>query len=208
MVLKLHTQRISRIILVGITLFVAVVVGVLMARGRGAQSVTNEPVSTKADYRIKEVSLQEEMKDGVRWQLQADQAETYEQAGKTLLRKVRIQIQEPERSWDVSGDEGEMIQATKDVVLTGNVVLISSEGMRLETTSLRWDAEARRAWTDAPVTVYQKGSVVKGKGLDARVGERSTEVKGRIQATFGGKQAPTPPAPGAARPLAAASERR
>lgn len=192
MVLNLHTQRISRIIFVSIALFVVAVVGMLMVRGRSAQSVPAEPVSTKADYRIKEVSLQEEMKDGVRWQLQADQAETFEQAGKTILRKVRIQIQEPERSWSVTGDEGEMIQASKDVVLKGNVVLTSSEGMRLETTRLRWDADTRRAWTDDPVTVYQKGSVVKGNGLDARVGERTTEIKGRIQATFGGKTA-TPP---------------
>ena len=183
----MHTQRISRIIFVCITLFVVVVVGVLMVRGRGAQVDSGEPVTTKADYRIKEVSLQEEMKDGVSWQLQADQAETFEQADKTVLRKVRIQIQEPERSWSVTGDEGEMIQATKDVVLKGNVVLVSSEGMRLETTRLRWDADTRRAWTDDPVTVYQKGTMVQGKGLDARVGDRHTRIKGRIQATFGGK---------------------
>ena len=208
MVLKLHTQRLSRIIFVGITLFVVVVVGVLMVRGRGAQVDSGEPVATKADYRIKEVSLQEEMKDGVRWELEADQAETYEQAGKTILRKVRIRIQEPERSWSVTSDEGEMIQATKDVVLRGNVVLVSSEGMRLETTRLRWDADNRRAWTDDPVTLYQKGAVVRGKGLNARVADRHTEIKGRIQATFGGKTPAPPPAAAEPKPLAAAADSR
>ena len=188
MVLKLHTQRISRIIFVSVTLFIVVVVGVLVLRGRGAQSLPAEPVDTKADYRIKEVSLQEEMKDGVRWQLEADQAETFEQAGKTVLRKVRIAIQEPDRSWTVTGDEGEMVQASKDVEIRGNVILISSDGMRLETTRLRWDAEAKRAWTDEPVTIYQKGAVVKGQGLDARVGDRNTQIKGRIRATFSGTE--------------------
>jgi LPS export ABC transporter protein LptC len=187
-VLKLHTQRISRIIFVSVTLFIVVVVGVLVLRGRGAQSLPAEPVDTKADYRIKEVSLQEEMKDGVRWQLEADQAETFEQAGKTVLRKVRIAIQEPDRSWTVTGDEGEMVQASKDVEIRGNVILISSDGMRLETTRLRWDAEAKRAWTDEPVTIYQKGAVVKGQGLDARVGDRNTQIKGRIRATFSGTE--------------------
>lgn len=200
MVLKLHSQRISRIIFVGVTLFVVAMVGVLMLRGRGAQTEQSEPVQSKADYRIKEVNLQEEMKDGVRWQLEADQAEAYEQAGKTILRKVRIRIQEPERSWTVTGDEGEMVQATKDVVLRGNVVLVSSEGMRLETTRLQWDADARRAWTDEPVTLYEKGAVVKGTGLDARVGERNTEIKGRIRATIGGGKAAAPDVEG--RPLA------
>jgi LPS export ABC transporter protein LptC len=185
-VLKLHTQRISRIIFVSVTLFVVVVVGVLVLRGRGAQSLPAEPVDTKADYRIKEVSLQEEMQDGVRWQLQADQAESFQQAGKTILRKVRIDIQEPDRSWTVTGDEGEMVDASKNIELKGNVILISSEGLRLETTRLRWDAEGKRAWTDEPVTLYQNGAVVKGQGLDARVGERNTQIRGRIRATFSG----------------------
>jgi len=42
-VLKLHTQRISRIIFVSVTLFVVVIVGVLVLRGRGAQSLPAEP---------------------------------------------------------------------------------------------------------------------------------------------------------------------
>ena len=203
MVLKLHTQRLSRIIFVSVTLFVMVVVGALVLRGRGAQQVpVGESAQSKADYRIKEINLQEEVKDGVRWQLEADQAETYEQAGRTVLRKVRIRIEEPERSWTVTGDEGEMVQATKDVTLKGNVVLISSDGMRLETTRLRWDADGRRAWTDDPVTVYQKGAVVKGSGLDARVGERNTQIRGRIRATFGGSKSAGPEVEG--RPLAGA----
>lgn len=195
----MHSQRLSRVLFVGVALFVVVVAGVLVLRGRGMQSVPSEAPQTRADYRIKEVELQEEMKDGVTWQLQADQAEAYEKTGRTLLRKVRIRIQEPDRSWTVTGDEGEMAQESKNVELRGNVILISSDGLRLETTRLRWDADAKRAWTDEPVTLHQKGAVVQGQGLDARVGERNTEIKGRIRATFG---ATTPDAskPGTSKP--------
>ncbi len=88
----------------------------------------------------------------------------------------------------MTGDEGEMTQESKDVELRGNVVLISSDGLRLETTRLRWDADAKRAWTDEAVILRQKGAVVRGTGLDARVGERNTAIKGRIRATFGGNR--------------------
>jgi LPS export ABC transporter protein LptC len=88
----------------------------------------------------------------------------------------------------VTGDEGEMAQETKDIELRGHVVLISSDGLRLETTRLRWDASAKRAWTDDPVILRQKGAVVRGAGLDARVGERNTAIKGRVRATFGGSK--------------------
>ena len=175
------------------TLFVVVVVGVLVLRGRGAQSVPSGAPQTKADYRIKEVQLQEELKDGVTWQLEADQAEAYEKAGKTVLRKVRIRIQEPDRSWVVTGDEAEMTQESKDVELRGNVVLTSSDGLRLETTLLRWDANAKRAWTDEPVVLRQNGAVVLGQGLDARVGDQNTAIKGRIRATFGESKSESKP---------------
>lgn len=191
----MHSQRLSRILFASVALFVVIVVGVLVLRGRGAPPVPSEASQTKADYRIKEVQLQEEMKDGVSWQLQADQAEAYEKEGRTLLRKVRILIQEPDRSWTVTSDEGEMTQASKDVELRGNVVLISSDGLRLETALLRWDASAKRAWTDESVVLRQKGAVVLGTGLDARVGEKNTAIKGRIRATFGvSKPGPREPA--------------
>ncbi len=200
MVLKLHTQRFSRFILVGVVLFVAVMATVLVVRGRAARTQKAEVVSTKAEYRIKQVHLQEEARGGVRWQLEADQAEAYEQSGKTTLRKVRIRIEEPERSWTVTGDEGELAQGTKDVEIRGNVVLISSDGLRLETARLRWDAARRRAWSDDPVTVFRRGAVVRGQGLEARVGEQ-TEIKGRVRATLGkgAVEPPAAPAPGAPR---------
>jgi LPS export ABC transporter protein LptC len=198
-VLKLHTQRLSRVLFVGVALFVVIIVGVLVLRGRVTQSGPSEAPQTRADYRIKEVQLQEEMKDGVTWQLEADQAEAYENTGKTLLRKVRIRIQEPDRSWIVTGDEGEMAQESKDVELRGNVVLISSDGLRLETARLRWDADGKRAWTDDPVILRQKGAVVHGTGLDARVGDRNTEIKGRIRATFS-ESPPDASPPGASPP--------
>jgi len=143
-VLKLHTQRFSRYILVGVALFVVAVAAILVVRGRATRTQRPEVGATTADYRIKEVHLQEESRDGMRWQLDADQAEAYEQQGKTTLRKVTIRIQEPQRSWTVTGDEGELAHETKSVELRGNVVLISSDGLRLETNRLRWDAAQQR----------------------------------------------------------------
>jgi LPS export ABC transporter protein LptC len=183
-VLILHTNWISRGIFVGVALFVVIMVVVLIARGRGSRPEPVESAGLKADYRIKEVQLREEGRGGVKWQLNADQAETYEQSGKTLLKKVRVSIDEPGRSWTVTGDEGEMAEASKDVELRGNVILISSDGLRLETSRLFWAGADQRAWTDDPVTLYRSGAVVKGQGLDARVGEQTTTIKGRVRAVF------------------------
>jgi lipopolysaccharide export system protein LptC len=74
-------------------------------------------------------------------------------------------------------------------------VLVSSEGLRVETSVLRWNNAEGRAWTDQPVTIYKGGGVVKGAGLEVRPAEEITLVHGRVTATFGGTKAPAASAP-------------
>jgi LPS export ABC transporter protein LptC len=186
-VLILHTRVLSRAILLGVVLFVAAIVTMLVAKGRTTRPEVVEPEPTKADYRVKEVQLREEGRGGTKWQLDAAQAETFEQSGKTILKKVRIGIEQGGQTWTVTGDEAEMARGNKDWELRGNVVLVSSDGLRLETTRLQWEGDQQRAWTDEPVTVYRPGAVVKGRGLEAFVDKQITTIKGRVRAVFDAK---------------------
>jgi len=186
------------IILTLVVVFLSVVVGVLIHRARTPRAIPTEPAATNADYRLKQVRLQETGRDGSRWQLDAEYSETFEEQNTTAMKKVTIKVDQPSksasatsRSWTVTGDEGELNQETKDVELRGNVVLVSSDGLRLETEQLRWDAEGQRAWTSGPVTIYQAGTVVRGTGFESRVAEEATSIKGRVRATF--KRAPAEP---------------
>ena len=164
--------------------FVAAVVLMLIGRSRGPVAETREVVQSKADYRIKEVHLQEEDK-GARWQLDAEYGEIFEGQGRTVMKKITVKINARGRDWTVTGDEGEMQQATKDVQLRGNVVVMSSDGLRMETERLNWTAAEKRAWTDQPVTLRQnRGVVVRGQGFDSRFEEESAIVKGRVRATI------------------------
>lgn len=188
------------IILTLVVVFLSVVVGVLVHRARIPRKLPTEPVATNADYRLKQVHLQEQGRDGSRWQLDAEYSETFEDLNKTTMKKVRIKVDQsskgdqPSRSWTVTGNEGDLNQDTKDVELRGNVVLVSSDGLRLETDRLRWDAERQRAWTDDPVVIYRSGAVVRGTGFESRVAEEVSSIKGRVRATFQrGRSAPTEP---------------
>jgi LPS export ABC transporter protein LptC len=186
------------IILTLVVVFLSVVVGVLVHRARIPRKLPTEPAATNADYRLKQVHLQEQGRDGSRWQLDAEYSETFEDLNKTTMRKVTIKVDQPSkgeqasRSWTVTGNEGDLNQDTKDVELRGNVVLVSSDGLRLETDRLRWDAEGQRAWTEDPVVIYRSGAVVRGTGFESRVAEEVTNIKGRVRATF--KRGSTVPA--------------
>lgn len=178
------------IILTLVVVFLSVVVGVLVQRARTPRAIPVEPVATNADYRLKQVRLQEVGRDGSRWQLDAEYSETFEERNTTAMKKVTIKVDQPlksapePRSWTVTSDEGELNQETKNVELRGNVVLVSSDGLRLETERLRWDANGHRAWTDEPVTIYRTGTVVRGTGFESRVNEEATNIKGRVRAIF------------------------
>jgi LPS export ABC transporter protein LptC len=178
------------IILTLVVVFLSVVVGVLVHRARIPRALTTEPVASSADYRLKQVHLQEQGRDGSRWQLDAEYSETFEEQNKTTMKKVTVKVDQPSkgdqgsRSWTVTGDEGDLNQETKNVELRGNVVLISSDGLRLETDRLRWDAEAQRAWTEDPVVIYRAGAVVRGTGFESKVAEEISSIKGRVRATF------------------------
>lgn len=182
MVSKLHMRKLPFTILAGVVLFVAVVVGLLLVKARAPRQHLVEPTQSKADYRIKEVHLQEETREGERWQLDAEYGEIFEEQGKTVMKKVVVRVEEPERTWTVRGDEGDLFQASKDVQLRGNVVLETSDGLRLETSLLNWTAAEKRAWTDQPVTIHRSGVVVQGQGFESRVAEEATTIKGRVRA--------------------------
>jgi len=181
-------------ILACVVLFLSVVLGVLLHRSRAPKRLVQEPVETRADYRIKEVHLQEQTRDGSRWQLDAALAESFQAEGRTTLKKVTIRVDHPNRSWTVTADEGDLVDNSKDVDLRGNVVLTTNDGLRLETRRLRWAAAEQRAWTDEPVTIYRPGAVVRGSGFESWAADETTAIKGRVRATFGKGKTPSPDA--------------
>lgn len=179
-------DRLAAGIALGVILFVTVVVGVLIVKGHRTPAPREEAMSSQADQTLKEVHLQEDSKSGgYRWSLDAERAESLPDSGKTSLWKVTIGVQEPDRTWTVTSDEGDLLKDTKDVELRGNVVLVSNEGLRVETTVLRWNNAEGRAWTDQPVTIYKGGGMVTGFGLEVRPSEQISVVRGRVKATFG-----------------------
>jgi LPS export ABC transporter protein LptC len=178
----MHT--LARVILAVVAIFVVVVTTTLVVKSRSAPVETLAGAApTGADLQIKQVDLEEEA-EGVRWRLKADQALLYEQAGITQLRKLSASIYQRDRAWSIVGDEGELDRKSNNVEVRSNVVVTSDDGLRLETSVLRWDAAGKRLWTDAPVRLSRHGSVVSGSGLEVRLADESTTVSGPVRATF------------------------
>lgn len=179
-------RRLAHAILAVVVVFVLVVAATLYARTRTAREVEPVgPVPVKADLHVKEVRIEEEA-GKVRWRLTAEQALLYDEkgAGRTELRRVSVEVTEPERTWTLVGDEGQYLAKEKKIELRGNVVVTSSDGLRLQTDVLRWNGEDRRLWTDAPVMLSGRGGVVRGTRLEVAMADDTTTIGGRVHARF------------------------
>ena len=179
-------RRLAHVILAAVVVFVVVIAATLYTRTRAREvEPPIGPAPVKADLNVKEVRIEEEA-GKVRWRLTAEQALMWEQkgAGRTELRQVSVEVEEPERSWKIVGDEGVYLQKEKKIELRGNVVVTSSDGLRLETEVLRWHGDERRLWTDSPVMLTAPGGVVRGRSLELAMASDATTIGGRVRARF------------------------
>jgi LPS export ABC transporter protein LptC len=179
-------RRLASRILVVVALFVVAVVGLLLVRSRTVPGEALGPTPSAADLSIKDVELHEETAGGAHWRLRADQAQIFEGEGRTALRQLTVHVQHEGRAWTIVGDEGDFFNASRDFEVRRNVVLTADDGLRLETSVLRWDGARRRLWTDAPVRLTRPGSVVHGTGLVVRTEDEATTVEGPVTARFVG----------------------
>jgi LPS export ABC transporter protein LptC len=180
---QLNSRRLASVMLVGVTMFSLAVAAILLVN-RKAVPVESGRVPTTADLTVKDASIREES-GTVRWHLTARQAMVFDREGRTSLREVVVEVQEPERSWTIRGEEGDLFHARNDIEIRRHVVLTSSDGLRLETDVLRWSNGDKRVWTDVPIRITHPSGVVTGAGLEVRVAEETTTIGGRVRAVFG-----------------------
>ncbi len=182
-----NTMRsLARIVLTFVILFVLGVTVLLIARSRTAPVERAQPSVAKADLQMKQVEI-EEQAGSVRWRLKADQALVFEQEGHTALRKVDVVVHDRDRTWTIMGDEGDVREPqpkVRDIEVRGNVEVTSSDGMRLETSVLRWQGATKRLWTDVPVRLVRRGTVIDGTAFELTMGNDEATVEGRVHATF------------------------
>jgi LPS export ABC transporter protein LptC len=175
-------QRLASRILIVVGVFVLVIAVMLITRTRAVRVDSLDANSTKADLSIKEIQLEEDS-GGVRWQLRADQALVFEGEGRTFLRRVSVKVDERNRSWTIVGEEGQLDRA-KNLEVRNNVVMTSDDGLRLETSILRWHAGDRRVWSERPVRIVRGDAVIEGSAIDVKMADEATTITGRVRAVF------------------------
>lgn len=159
-------------------LFVILMVEVLIVAPReiGVSSRSDSPLLSQTGNAepnsqvMRGVHLVEAKRDRRDWELWSNQAFTQEGGARWKLENVRVRFfGEGEVFYDVTGKEGLVNVQTKDIEITGDVKMVSSNGYVFRTNKMNYIADSRRIVTRDPVEV--RGG--QGKG------ESPTEILGR-----------------------------
>ncbi len=116
----------------------------------------------------------------------ADRISKYLKEEKEILQGVKAQFYDEEGkiSSTLTSQEGTVWGGRMEA--KGKVVVVTSEGVRLETTLLRWVARANRVYTDSLVKISRGGDVVTGLGMEADPELKQIRIKAKIKGRIEG----------------------
>ncbi len=79
---------------------------------------------------------------------------------------------------------------TGDMTVRGQVVVVTDDGVRLETEELRWLDDTRRIVTDLPVRIIRETGELRGVGLETDPELREFRLGNRIEGEWSGDGLP------------------
>ncbi len=175
-------RRLSIVFLVCFVGLVAGLGGMIAWKVRGRQAAAPPPpVQNAADYRIREIHINETLEGNLRWTLDADEAEVFDKDQRTVMRKVVVKVFSKDAVWTGTADEGVLDNQKHDVSLSGHVVVTSNDGLTIRTPELFWQNQERHLYTQHPVEITRPGTTITGRGLDVRMQEHQAVVEKNVR---------------------------
>lgn len=168
-----------------------VVGGALLVPGC-ARDRKASPVGSGAELPDQEVTdfvLTETDQGRPQWTLYARYAATYQAKNLVVSRDIRVDFfdDKGQRSSELTANQGEIQQQTRDMTARGNVVLQTTEGTRMTTEVLHFSNGNQQITSDQLVRVERRGDVLDGVGFSSDPNLHHFEFKTQVHATVRGK---------------------
>jgi LPS export ABC transporter protein LptC len=157
------------------------------------------PTSSNAELPDQEVSdfvLTETDEGHLQWKMFARSAATYSARNIVVAQGVRVDFfdEAGKQSSELTANEGEIHEQTRDMVARGNVVLQTTEGTRMSTQKLEFKNKLQKIVSDEFVRVERGGDELTGYGFesdpDLKHFEFKRQVTARVRTQSGGLMEP------------------
>ncbi|MEN6412067.1 MAG: LPS export ABC transporter periplasmic protein LptC [Veillonellales bacterium] len=148
------------------------------------QEAKGDPASTATFVN----SLLIEEENGKRiWELTADSIEMEPNTKQaTLMNLAGIFYQDNGGTIHITAPWATMDTKTKNIVLTGSVRAVASDGTELNAREARWDGQTRCFYADGDVTVTRDDTIISGNQLESDVDLEKIKVQGNARVRKGG----------------------
>ena len=149
------------------------------------------PVGAAGDMPDQEVTdfvLTETDQGRPQWTLYARYAATYQAKNLVVSRDIRVDFFDDKaaRSSELTAQQGEIQQQTRDMTARGKVVLQTTEGTRMTTDELHFNNQTQQITSDKRVRVDRQGDVLEGIGFASDPDLHHFEFKTQVHATVHG----------------------
>jgi LPS export ABC transporter protein LptC len=151
----------------------------------GAQQVSTRD-RPLPDQVISGFSLTETAMGKKDWHMDAHKAYIFEK--RNILEADSIKVTFYDQAGEVrsflKADYGRLNRSSDDMVASGNVVVTSSDGVVLETKTLRWESEARKIVSEDSVRIVREQDVLTGWGFRGDPDLGSFRIMRNMKATI------------------------
>jgi LPS export ABC transporter protein LptC len=163
------------------------VLGLVLLAGcdRKSSFDANAPSGELPDQEASDFNMSETDQGRVEWKLYAQHASVYNARSVVIARGVRVDFfdEHGERSSTLTSREGELNQIRHDMSVKGDVVVQTTDGVRLTTQSLKFLNDAQKIVSDEFVRIDRHGDVLTGYGFESDPNLRHYEFKHEVRAT-------------------------
>jgi LPS export ABC transporter protein LptC len=187
-------RRVKFVILIAILLIGGVVLVSLRAnlRARKASEAVEKlaKVSTGgADMQLKKIRFVEDKQGQKTWELEAESVHQYQEQNIMVLEDVKVTFYAKEgRIIYLTGKQGKVYQDSKNVDLSGDVVLTSSDGYQLKTRSASYRHLEKIVSTLDPVEIDGEQIRLTGKGMLVDVEAKTFKILSQVKTQLKGRK--------------------
>ena len=138
----------------------------------------------EADLRVKDFHYTEVGDSDVVWEINAEKAEYSRKETEASFVNVRVKlITSDGRIYFMTGDEGRLNTETKDIAVSGNVIVTSSNKDRFESDDIHYTYRDKKIYTEGPVVANNESLHVRGRGLLLFIKEKRLVLLSSVEAT-------------------------
>ncbi|MBW1838360.1 MAG: LPS export ABC transporter periplasmic protein LptC [Deltaproteobacteria bacterium] len=176
-----------RYILLAVSSLVFILVMVALVRNfltpRDLKPLENLPPQG-VSMQINDIHYEQTNQDAFKeWELDAQSAQYYKDENKFALQSIEVNFFSSKgKVYKLTAERGEFYTDSKDIKVSGKVVVVTDEGYHIQTDSFRYNAQQRKIFSDDEVTLSSEKMIMRGKGMVIDLDEERLYILKEVRA--------------------------